>query len=154
MRFEVCADMVRGCASGASCGETETETERRLVESFRREKESILRRSIGEGERRESGRRSSEDGSCEGGLVDQWIKILRRSCESGSVNCSISESYQKDKVEVDCPSVGYDKKVVEEVNTPANDVVLLKSDPPSLSPNSLRENWVSMESTTSNSSGS
>ncbi|CAL5445198.1 unnamed protein product [Camellia sinensis] len=35
-------------------------------------------------------------------------------------------------------SVGYDKKVADEMDIPADDVVLLKSDPPTLSPNSLR----------------
>ncbi|KAF5934549.1 hypothetical protein HYC85_030720 [Camellia sinensis] len=51
-------------------------------------------------------------------------------------------------------SVGYDKKVVDEMDIPADDVVLLKSDPPTLSPNSLRQNWVSRGSTTSNASSS
>ncbi|KAF5934512.1 hypothetical protein HYC85_030683 [Camellia sinensis] len=51
-------------------------------------------------------------------------------------------------------SVGYDRKVAEEVDIPTDDVVLLKSDPPTLSPNSLRKNWVSRRSTTSNASSS
>ncbi|KAI7984989.1 LEAF RUST 10 DISEASE-RESISTANCE LOCUS RECEPTOR-LIKE PROTEIN KINASE-like 1.3 [Camellia lanceoleosa] len=51
-------------------------------------------------------------------------------------------------------SVGYDRKVAEEVDIPADHVVLLKSDPSTLSPNSLRENWVSKGSTTSNASNS
>ncbi|CAL5445209.1 unnamed protein product [Camellia sinensis] len=51
-------------------------------------------------------------------------------------------------------SVGYDRKVADEMDILADDVVLLKSDPPTLSANSLRQNWVSGGSTTSNASGS
>ncbi|KAI7986070.1 LEAF RUST 10 DISEASE-RESISTANCE LOCUS RECEPTOR-LIKE PROTEIN KINASE-like 1.3 [Camellia lanceoleosa] len=51
-------------------------------------------------------------------------------------------------------SLGYDRKVADEMDILADDVVLLKSDPPTLSPNSLRENWVNRESTTSNASSS
>ncbi|KAL7160905.1 hypothetical protein ACSBR2_041530 [Camellia fascicularis] len=51
-------------------------------------------------------------------------------------------------------SVGCDRKVADEMDIPADDVVLLKSDPPTLSPNSLWQNWVSRRSTTSNASSS
>ncbi|KAF5934559.1 hypothetical protein HYC85_030730 [Camellia sinensis] len=51
-------------------------------------------------------------------------------------------------------SVGYDRKVAEEVDISADHVVLLKSDPSTLSPNSLRKNWVSRGITTSNASSS
>ncbi|GMQ11386.1 hypothetical protein CsSME_00054041 [Camellia sinensis var. sinensis] len=51
-------------------------------------------------------------------------------------------------------SVGYDRKVADEMDILADDVVLLKSDPPTLLANSLRQNWVSRGSTTSNASGS
>ncbi|KAF5934528.1 hypothetical protein HYC85_030699 [Camellia sinensis] len=38
-------------------------------------------------------------------------------------------------------SVGYDRKVADEMDILADDVVLLKSDPPTLLANSLRQNW-------------
>ncbi|KAI7985481.1 DCN1-like protein 1 [Camellia lanceoleosa] len=39
-------------------------------------------------------------------------------------------------------SVGYDRKVADDMDKPIDNVVLLKSDPSTLSPNSLRQKWL------------
>ncbi|KAF5934507.1 hypothetical protein HYC85_030678 [Camellia sinensis] len=64
--------------------------------------------------------------------------------QRSSFNESDMRPSMKEVLEVfdEISSVGYDRKVSKEVDISADHVVLLKSDPLMLSPNSLRENWI------------
>ncbi|KAI7986698.1 LEAF RUST 10 DISEASE-RESISTANCE LOCUS RECEPTOR-LIKE PROTEIN KINASE-like 1.2 [Camellia lanceoleosa] len=88
--------------------------------------------------------------------VTEMIKVVAELAFQCLQNESDMRPSMKEVLEVlkEISSVGYDRKVADEMDIPADDVVLLKSDPPTLSPNSLRQNWVSKGSTTSNASSS
>ncbi|KAL7178656.1 hypothetical protein ACSBR1_042076 [Camellia fascicularis] len=88
--------------------------------------------------------------------VMEMIKVVAELAFQCLQNESDMRPSMKEVLEVlkEISSMGYDRKVADEMDIPADDVVLLKSDPPTLSPNSLRQNWVSRGSTTSNASSS
>ncbi|XP_028105012.1 LEAF RUST 10 DISEASE-RESISTANCE LOCUS RECEPTOR-LIKE PROTEIN KINASE-like 1.4 [Camellia sinensis] len=88
--------------------------------------------------------------------VTEMIKVVAELAFQCLQNESDMRPSMKEVLEVlkEISSVGYDRKVADEMDIPADDVVLLKSDPPTLSPNSLRQNWVSRGSTISNASSS
>ncbi|KAF5934534.1 hypothetical protein HYC85_030705 [Camellia sinensis] len=88
--------------------------------------------------------------------VTEMIKVVAELAFQCLQNESDMRPSMKEVLEVlkEISSVGYDRKVADEMDIPADDVVFLKSDPPTLSPNSLRQNWVSRGSTTSNASSS
>ncbi|KAL7160893.1 hypothetical protein ACSBR2_041521 [Camellia fascicularis] len=88
--------------------------------------------------------------------VTEMIKVVTELAFQCLQNESDMRPSMKEVLEVlkEISSVGYDRKVVDEMDIPADDVVLLKSDPSTLSPNSLRQNWVCRGSTTSNASNS
>ncbi|THG21496.1 hypothetical protein TEA_024300 [Camellia sinensis var. sinensis] len=88
--------------------------------------------------------------------VTEMIKVIAELAIQCLKNESDMRPSMKEVLEVlkEISSVGYDRKVADEMDIPTDDVVLLKSDPPTLSPNSWRQNWVSRGSTTSNASSS
>ncbi|KAI7986078.1 LEAF RUST 10 DISEASE-RESISTANCE LOCUS RECEPTOR-LIKE PROTEIN KINASE-like 1.4 [Camellia lanceoleosa] len=75
--------------------------------------------------------------------VTEMIKVVAELAFQCLQNESDMRPLMKEVLEVskEISSVGYDRKVANEMDIPADDVVLLKSDPPTLSPNSLRQNW-------------
>ncbi|GMQ11371.1 hypothetical protein CsSME_00054030 [Camellia sinensis var. sinensis] len=84
-------------------------------------------------------------------LVDPCLGFESNYKNESDIRPSVKEVLEVFK---EISSVGYDRKVAEEVDISADHVVLLKSDPLTLSPNSLRKNWFSWGSTTSNASSS
>ncbi|KAI7986075.1 LEAF RUST 10 DISEASE-RESISTANCE LOCUS RECEPTOR-LIKE PROTEIN KINASE-like 1.3 [Camellia lanceoleosa] len=88
--------------------------------------------------------------------VTKMIKVVAELAFQCLQNESDMRPSMKEVLEVlkEISSVSYDGKVTDEMDIPADDVVLLKSDPPMLSPNSLRQNWVSRGCITSNAGGS